>query len=247
MGNRILCAIDASPASASAAGVAAQLNHLLDTETVLMHVEPDAAHVRGPASIAQARERGRLRALIDGHHFSTATQTRVEAGDPARTLVEAARSHDSLLMVLGSHGGTTPEGSLGSVAAEVVRRAPSPVVLVPPVVPTPFAADGVRSVVSVIQESKREAEVLKLGSDLVARLGGTLYAVHALRAGLVHPATGVLGLAEEMCADLIVVGFDARDLAAPIAANARCPVVALPPGAELAAGSGHYELAAQTA
>jgi len=247
MGNHILCGVDASPASACAAGVAAHLTYRLGTEAVLMHVEPDGSPGRGPASIAHARERGRLRALVDGHEFPTATRVRVEAGDPARTLVRAGRSHDAQLIVVGSHGGTGPAASIGSVAADVVRRAPSPVVLVPPLVRVPFADDGASSVVCVIQESKREVDVVKLAGDLVARLGGSLFAVHALRAGLVHPATAVLGMAEEMCADLIVVAFDARSLAAPIAANARCPVVALPPNAELAAGSGHYELVTQAA
>jgi nucleotide-binding universal stress UspA family protein len=247
MGNHILCGVDASPASACAAGVAAHLSHRLDMEAMLMHVEPDDPPRRGPAGIVHARERGRLRALVDGHGFSIGTRVRVETGRPARTLVGAGRFHDSQLIVLGSHGGTESEPSIGSVAAEVVRRAPSPVVLVPPVVRSPFGDDEASSVVCVIQESKREVDVLKLADDLAARLGGSLYAVHARRAGLVHPATALLSLAEEMCAGMIVVGADARGLAAPIAANARCPVVALPHDAELAAGSGNYELEARAA
>jgi nucleotide-binding universal stress UspA family protein len=246
MGNHILCGVDASPASACAAGVAAHLSRRLDTEAILMHVEPESHPLRHRARIAHARERGRLRALVDGHGFAIGTRTQVETGEPARTLVGAGRFHDAQLIVLGSHGGTEPEASIGSVAAEVVRRAPSPVVLVPPVVQACFAGEA-SSVVCVIQESNREFEVLRLADDLAARLGGRLYAVHACRAGLVHPATAVLSLAEEMCADLIVVGAGTRSLAAPIAANARCPVIALPRDAELATGSGNYELVARAA
>jgi Universal stress protein family len=214
---------------------------------MLMHVEPEPAEAGGAASIAHARERGRLRALVDANDFPGTPRVRVETGDPARKLVWAARDHDTQLIVLGAQGGTGPGLSLGSVAAEVVRRAPSPVVLVPPVAEATFADDREPSVVCVIQESKRETDVLKLGDDLVGRLGGSLYAVHAFRGGLVHPATALLSLAEEMCAELIVLAFDARSLAAPIAANSRCPVVALPPDAELAAGSGHYELVTRAA
>jgi nucleotide-binding universal stress UspA family protein len=247
MGNHILCGVDASPASACAAGVAADLSYRLDAEVILMHVEPESHPSHHRARIAHARERGRLRALVDAHGFSMGTRTRVEMGEPARTLVGAGRFLDAQLIVLGSHAGRRPEASIGSVAAEVMRRAPSPVVLVPPVVRAPAADDATSSVVCVIQESNREAEVLRLAGDLVARLGGRLYAVHARRAGLVHPAPAALALAEEMCAGLIVVGAGSQGLAAPIAASARCPVVVLPRDAELAAGSGNYELVARAA
>lgn len=54
----------------------------------------------------------------------------VVTGHPADSLVELARVRDASFLVLGSHG---PRSSLlGSIAADVSRRAPCPVVVVPP-------------------------------------------------------------------------------------------------------------------
>ena len=54
----------------------------------------------------------------------------VESGHPADRLVELARDRDASFLVVGNHG---PRSSLlGSVSADVSRRAPCPVVVVPP-------------------------------------------------------------------------------------------------------------------
>jgi nucleotide-binding universal stress UspA family protein len=60
----------------------------------------------------------------------------VEAGHPADQLVALARERDASLVVVGSHG---PRSSLlGSISADVSRRAPCPVVVVPPPVDEPI-------------------------------------------------------------------------------------------------------------
>ena len=54
----------------------------------------------------------------------------VEVGHPADRLVAAAADANASMIVVGSHG---PRSSLlGSVSAEISRRAPCPVVVVPP-------------------------------------------------------------------------------------------------------------------
>ena len=54
----------------------------------------------------------------------------VEVGHPADRLVAAAANTNASMIVVGSHG---PRSSLlGSVSADVSRRAPCPVVVVPP-------------------------------------------------------------------------------------------------------------------
>jgi hypothetical protein len=54
----------------------------------------------------------------------------VEVGHPVDCLVAAAAAADASMIVVGSHG---PRSSLlGSVSAEISRRAPCPVVVVPP-------------------------------------------------------------------------------------------------------------------
>ncbi len=257
MANRIVCGIDASMASGCAAIVAARLHRELGSQAVLVHVEPCLQRpAHGLASIAHARETGRLRAVVEGHGFRADTRVRLESGDPAKELMRAAEAHDAELMLVGARRSAGAAPALGGVAARLARRAPCPVVIAPPELRLPFAQDGLRSVVCAIQESKHDPGVLALGADLVGRIGGTVYAVHAFRASLVHPAAAMLSLAEEMCADLIIVAGEDRRLggggsvpsvAGSIAANARCPVMVLPPHARLAAGSGHYEVAPRAA
>lgn len=53
----------------------------------------------------------------------------VESGHPADRLVELAREREASFVVVGNHG---PRSSaLGSISADVARRAPCPVVVVP--------------------------------------------------------------------------------------------------------------------
>jgi nucleotide-binding universal stress UspA family protein len=66
--------------------------------------------------------------LPDG--TAEAVDRRVERGDPAQVLLEAARDAD--LLVLGNHGRGALGGALvGSVAQHCVRHAAGPLVLVP--------------------------------------------------------------------------------------------------------------------
>jgi nucleotide-binding universal stress UspA family protein len=55
----------------------------------------------------------------------------IENGHPADRLVELARDRDASFVVVGNHG---PRSSLlGSISADVSRRASCPVVVVPPI------------------------------------------------------------------------------------------------------------------
>jgi len=59
--------------------------------------------------------------------------TRVEVGQPATGIVEAARSLPASLIVMGTHGASGFDHLiLGSVTEKVLRKAPCPVMTVPP-------------------------------------------------------------------------------------------------------------------
>ncbi|MGU9546333.1 universal stress protein, partial [Bacillus cereus] len=73
----------------------------LGMECLLLHVEPPG---RTPASIAHARERGRLAALAEANDFSAGVHTEVIGGDPDTGLVAAAESGDVELLVVGTSG-----------------------------------------------------------------------------------------------------------------------------------------------
>jgi nucleotide-binding universal stress UspA family protein len=56
---------------------------------------------------------------------------RVEAGHAGRVLVETARGHQAVMMVLSARKERTPARLLGAVSQYVLRNAPCPVLVVP--------------------------------------------------------------------------------------------------------------------
>jgi hypothetical protein len=109
MPGAIICGDDGTRSAAGAIRVARELCALLGRRLVLVSVVV-AARVR-----RRADESGAL--------------WLVDVGHPADRLVAAAEDEEASLLVLGSHG---PRSSLlGSISADVSRRAPCPVVVVP--------------------------------------------------------------------------------------------------------------------
>jgi nucleotide-binding universal stress UspA family protein len=111
----VICGIE----DASDAGVAGVARELADRfELPLLYV-----HVLNGGDAEEATRLLREAAARDG-------QLAVEQGHPADRLVELARQRDCSFLVVGNHG---PRSSLlGSISADVSRRAPCPVIVVPP-------------------------------------------------------------------------------------------------------------------
>lgn len=137
MFKRILVAVDETPLSAHAAGVAAELAAALGAEVALLHVvtssEGLAPDVPVPAGeLVAAAERDAQRLLADlGRRFRTEPLRFVPFGRPVHEIVAAAKTWPADLVVVGSHGrGRMGTALLGSVADGVVRGAPCPVLVV---------------------------------------------------------------------------------------------------------------------
>jgi nucleotide-binding universal stress UspA family protein len=126
MGGSIICGVDDSEAAKGAARVARGLSSKLGLGLVFVCVVEDGAPKTEISAIAERLE----------HISGGATEVDcgagwlVEVGHPADRLVAAAAAENAAMIVVGSTG---PRSSLlGSVSAEVARRAPCPVVVVPP-------------------------------------------------------------------------------------------------------------------
>lgn len=141
----ILVAIDFSDTSLRALKVAREIaNNQAGAELHLAHV---LAPIRGRLGFVQASN-DTLEAMVAIERASQELETlclaaesgikarvlgHVRVGEPARELVQLASDISADLVVVGTHGRTGIERALlGSVAEEVVRRAPSPVLTVKP-------------------------------------------------------------------------------------------------------------------
>jgi nucleotide-binding universal stress UspA family protein len=118
----IICGIDESEAARGAARVARGLSGELGLDLVFVHV------LERPSTRVDAAV-NRL-ANLDRDAGDGGAEWIVAVGHPADQLVAAAANTEATLIVVGCHGPRS--SSLGSISAEVSRRAACPVVVVPP-------------------------------------------------------------------------------------------------------------------
>lgn len=147
---RILVPIDGSPTAErgldEAIALAAQLHarlvllHVVDDFPVTLEMSSIAAfdaarremHKTGDAMLAAARQRAQ------DAHVDCETVLREVAGRPANTIVEEAVKSECGLIVMGTHGRRGLNRlAMGSDAETVLRKAPTPVLLVRSLGPKP--------------------------------------------------------------------------------------------------------------
>jgi nucleotide-binding universal stress UspA family protein len=110
----VICGVEDAADEEDVAGVARELAGRFGLPLLFVHV------LRAVGGDGNARE---ATAPEDG-------ELTTEIGHPADRLVELAREKEASFLVVGNHG---PRSSLlGSISADVARRAPCPVVVVPP-------------------------------------------------------------------------------------------------------------------
>jgi nucleotide-binding universal stress UspA family protein len=122
----IICGVDDSESAKGATRVARELSARLGLRLVFVRVVEDGTHDGEIAAIA-----ARLHHLADGApEADGSAHWLVDTGHPADRLVAVAEEENAALIVVGSTG---PRSSLlGSISADVSRRAPCPVVVVAP-------------------------------------------------------------------------------------------------------------------
>jgi nucleotide-binding universal stress UspA family protein len=156
----IICGVDDSESAKGAARVARELSARLRLRLVFVRVVEDGTHDGKIAAIA-----ARLHHLADGApEVDAGAHWLVDVGHPADRLVAAAEEENAVLIVVGSTG---PRSSLlGSISADVSRRAPCPVVVVAPGADRPLA-NGSRAVTlgrDPIHDGYEGASGIRLGS-----------------------------------------------------------------------------------
>jgi nucleotide-binding universal stress UspA family protein len=135
---RILLATDLSAASAGAALEALDLAHSVGAELLIVSVI-DLGTMRLPGGrfglridqVRSAREEAAQELVGRGRAAGVRVSFLIWEGDPGESIVEAARSEQVDLVVVGSHGrGSVGRFFIGSVSEYVVRHAYCPVLVV---------------------------------------------------------------------------------------------------------------------
>ena len=140
---RVVCPVDFSPVSKRALDHAAVIARWYEAELIVLHVTPlmptifafPSAVDIGASDMADAEAvLPELTAfVVEAETMVSATQAVVRSGSPAVEILRYAAEAEADLLVLGTHGRTGFERFMvGSVAEKVLRKAPCPVLTVPP-------------------------------------------------------------------------------------------------------------------
>ena len=136
---RILIAVDESPIAAHAVDVGLELTRSLGGEAAFIHVV-DSAYGFAPESEVSPDELMSLaqregQSLLAKYQRQAASQPitlqLMPTGEPGAEIVQAAADWPADIIVIGSHGRRGVQRLLvGSIAEEVMRNAPCPVLIV---------------------------------------------------------------------------------------------------------------------
>ena len=130
MTGAVICGVDGVSDTVGTAGVARELARRYELPLVYVHV------------LDEYRRSSDAEQLLRDAAAEAPAELAIENGHPADSLLAVARERQASFLVLGNHG---PRSSLlGSISADVARRASCPVVVVPPAAETarPQAIDS---------------------------------------------------------------------------------------------------------
>jgi nucleotide-binding universal stress UspA family protein len=190
----ILCPTDLSEASLRSLTYAAAFARWYEAQLTVLHVVPTFEPIAvspgefiGPMQmvvpISREEVLGEMRRITDGAGMgSIHAILSAHEGDPARNIVEQAVAIEADLVVMGTHGRTGFERLLiGSVAEKVLRKAPCPVLLVPPHVTATAPPDvDFQHILCPMDFSPSALQALGVALDLARQSDGAVTLVHAL-------------------------------------------------------------------
>jgi nucleotide-binding universal stress UspA family protein len=188
--DRILCPVDFAEASQPAIAHALAIARWYGAAVSALHVcRPMLVSVASVASVGvdgpdadMARLRAATASLVEcAGAGGLRIDIVVEAGDPARQILEHARRHAANLIVMGTHGATGFERLiLGSVTEKVLRKAQCPVLTVPPRAHS-GATSPFRQVLCAIDFSSASLEALNYAGALALQSHARLGLLHVVQ------------------------------------------------------------------
>jgi nucleotide-binding universal stress UspA family protein len=179
----ILVPLDGSPLAEDALPYAERLAEASSARLVLTRVLPvfsTAPPYEDLTSVDEAREylqRIAARLTTRGRQVDTSAVW----GDPVEMILERVHSTQADLVVMATHGRSGPGRWLyGSVAEQVLRRAPVPVLTVPPQAGGAWPAERPPKILVALDGSKLAEAALPPVAELAAHLGAPLVLVQVI-------------------------------------------------------------------
>jgi nucleotide-binding universal stress UspA family protein len=190
---RVLCPIDLSELSARALAYANMIVIWYGGHLTVLHVAPtfDPLEVQGPAlfdpvrfvtppSREEALELVRQALTTAGIPTQNVTVA-AEAGDTETTIVDQALTMGADLIVMATHGRRGFDRLLlGSVTEKVLRKAPCPVLTVPPRAPGSPVEIPLEQVLCPIDFSAGSLQALGFALDIARRAHASVTVLHAV-------------------------------------------------------------------
>jgi nucleotide-binding universal stress UspA family protein len=191
---RILCPVDLSELSLRPLAYAAALARWYESDLTALHVVPtfDSFQVRAaalgePVHVVQPMSREEVlkevRRVVNAAGATTGrTHVVAEAGGEVATIVDHATSLPADLIVMGTHGRSGFDRFvLGSVTEKVMRKAPCPVLTVPPHASESLGADVTfRRILCPMDFSPAALQGLGFALDLARQANGTVTLLHVV-------------------------------------------------------------------
>ena len=190
----ILCPIDLSDASVRPLAYAAAFARWYEARLTVLHVVPtfdpmqvrsgslgDPVHIVRP--IAREQVLDELRAALGAAQTETLDVTlAAEAGSTVPTIVDRAVTMPADLLVMGTHGRSGFDRFLlGSVTEKVLRKAPCPILTVPPHAPAKAPVEVTfKRILCPVDFSPSALQAFGFALDLARQAGGSVTVLHAI-------------------------------------------------------------------
>jgi nucleotide-binding universal stress UspA family protein len=135
------------------------------------------------------------------------TEVGIDVGPVVRRILERAADLAADLVVVGTHGRSGFDRlALGSVAEKVLRKAPCPVLTVPPAAVAPGSDRVFSTVLCAVDFSEPSADALRVAADLARRYRSALVLLHVVDwpfagSDRPRPAPGLMGGLESRAQD----------------------------------------------
>ena len=200
---RILCPVDFSECSRQAAAYAVMIAGRWGASVTALNVLPPipASLPAGGAglfpSFAFTPEdlqefRDEVDSFVRGTGIDVPLDPVVAEGDAVEVITHMAGHLPADLLVMGTHGRSGLDRLvLGSVTEKMLRKAPCPVLTVPPRAPGASPAVVVRRVLCGVDFSPSSVKALALAESLARRTGARLTVVHVLESASVLETVGM--------------------------------------------------------